>query len=152
VGTHTSVEPLSEDPDMRAAIVRRVVQVVLVTAFQATILFLAAGQIDWLWAWVLLGMCLAGMAVNSVLLLRRSPETVAERARAQGMKDWDKVVGGSFGVMYFVGVPFSAGLDVRFGWTGHTAPTLHLVAAAAFVLGFSLIICWARIYPISSLI
>jgi hypothetical protein len=142
--THTSVQPLSENPDVRSAIVRRVVQVVFVTAFQAAILFLAAGRIDWLWAWVFLGMYLTGLAVNGALLLRRSPATVAERARAKGMKNWDKVVGGSFGVMYFVGVPLVAGLDVRFGWMQQIPLALHLAAAAAFVLGFALII-WGMV-------
>jgi protein-S-isoprenylcysteine O-methyltransferase Ste14 len=125
-------------------IARRIVQVVLFTAFQCGVLFLSSGRLDWLWAWVFVGLYLAGVATNAVLLLRHSPETIAERARAEGMKDWDKVVGGLFGVMCFVGIPLVAGLDERFGWTGQTALALHLGSAAAFVLGFALLI-WGMV-------
>jgi protein-S-isoprenylcysteine O-methyltransferase Ste14 len=60
------------------------------------------------------------------------------------MKDWDKVVGGLFGVMYFLVVPLVAGLDFRFGWTSGTALAVQLTGAAAFSLGFGLLI-WAMV-------
>ncbi len=134
--------PLS--PGMKAGIVRRVMQVVAVTAVLATILFLAAGRLDWLWGWVFIGLYLAGMAVNALLLMRHNPETVAERATAAGMKDWDKVVGGAFGLAYFVGIPLVGGLDARFGWSDGFALALHLVGALVFALGFALVI-WSMV-------
>jgi protein-S-isoprenylcysteine O-methyltransferase Ste14 len=77
-------------------------------------------------------------------LMRYSPETIARRAEAEGIKGWDKIVGGLFAVMYFVGIPIVAGLDVRFGWTGQTALGLHVVGALLFVLGFALLI-WSMV-------
>jgi protein-S-isoprenylcysteine O-methyltransferase Ste14 len=120
------------------------VQVILVTAFQAVVLFLAAGRLDWGWGWLYVGLYLAGMVANALLLLRTNPETIAERSRAEGMKDWDKVVGGLFAVAYFVGIPLIAGLDERSGWTGEMAQVLHLTGAAAFLLGFAILI-WGMV-------
>jgi protein-S-isoprenylcysteine O-methyltransferase Ste14 len=126
--------------EVKAGIVRRIVQVLLVTGFQAALLFIAAGRLDWGWAWVYVGLYLAGMAVNAVLLMRFSPETIARRAEAEGMKGWDKIVGGLFGVTYFAGIPIVAGLDVRLGWSGGMVLWLHAAGAAAFVVGFALLI------------
>jgi protein-S-isoprenylcysteine O-methyltransferase Ste14 len=126
--------------EVKEGIVRRFVQVVLVTGFQAVLLFLAAGRLDWGWGWMYIGLYLAGIAVNAVLLMRFSPETIARRAESEGMKGWDKIVGGLFGVTYFLGVPIVAGLDVRLGWSGGMAPWLHVAGAVAFVAGFALLI------------
>lgn len=126
--------------ELKAGIARRVIQVLAVTGFQAAILFLAAGRLDWLWGWVFVGLYLAGMAVNAVLLLRHNPELVAERAKAEGMKGWDKVVGGAFGVLYFIGIPLVAGLDAGNGWTASFPLALRWVGAGVFALGFALII------------
>ena len=128
------------DADLKAGIARRIVQVLAVTGFQAVVLFLSAGRLDWLWGWVFVGLYLAGMAANAVLLLRHSPEVVAERSRAEGMKTWDKVVGGTFGMLYFIGIPLVAGLDAGNGWTESFSLALHLLGAVAFALGFALIV------------
>jgi len=130
--------------EVKSGVVRRVMQVTLVTAFQAALLFIASGRLDWGWAWVYVGLYLAGMAVNGVLLMRFSPETIARRAESEGMKDWDKVVGGLFGVMYFVGIPVVAGLDVRLGWSEGMVLWLHVAGAVAFGLGFALLI-WSMV-------
>jgi protein-S-isoprenylcysteine O-methyltransferase Ste14 len=123
--------------DLKARMAQRIVQVVLVTAFQAAILFLSAGGIDWTWAWAFLGLYVVGIIMNGALLLRYNPRTVAERATARGMRDWDKVVGGLFGIVYFVAIPLLAGLDQRFGWSVMGLGA-HLAGAALFVLGFAL--------------
>jgi protein-S-isoprenylcysteine O-methyltransferase Ste14 len=130
--------------EVKAGVVRRVVQVTLVTAFQAALLFIASGRLEWGWAWVYVGLYLAGMAVNGVLLMRFSPETIARRAESEGMKGWDKIVGGLFGAMYFVGIPVVAGLDVRLGWSEGMALWLHIAGAVAFGLGFGLLI-WSMV-------
>ena len=131
------------DREMRSKVVRRVVQVVLTTAFQAVILFLAAGTLAWSWAWAFLALYLLGVATSGVLLMRSSPQTVAERGRAEGMRDWDKVVGGLFGVVFFIGIPLVAGLDQRLGWTSMELG-LHLVGGTLFRLGFALFV-WSMV-------
>lgn len=126
--------------EVKAGIVRRFVQVVLVTGFQTALLFIASGRLDWGWGWMYIGLYLAGIAVNAVLLMRFSPETIARRAESEGMKGWDKIVGGLFGVTFFLGIPIVAGLDIRLGWSGGMALWLHAAGAAAFVAGFALLI------------
>jgi protein-S-isoprenylcysteine O-methyltransferase Ste14 len=126
------------EPDVKAGIIKRAVQVFFLIAFQAAMLFLSSGRLDWLWAWVYVGFYLAAALVNATFMLRYSPETIARRAEARGMKDWDKVVGGLFGVMYFVVVLLMAGLDARFNWTGQIALVLQIAAVVAFGLGYAL--------------
>jgi protein-S-isoprenylcysteine O-methyltransferase Ste14 len=125
-------------PAVKAGIVKRVIQVFLLIVFQAGMLFLSSGRLDWAWAWVYIGFYLAAALVNATFMLRYSPETIARRAEARGMKDWDKVVGGMFGVMYFVVILLIAGLDARFGWTGQIALVRHIAAVVAFGLGYAL--------------
>ena len=72
---------------------------------QAAILFLTAGRLDWTWAWVYLGICLASVAINGVIIMRTSPETVAERGRPQATQGWDKVVGWLWGLILYIVIP-----------------------------------------------
>ena len=60
------------------------------------------------------------------------------------MRDWDKVVGGLFGVMYFIVLLLVAGLDARYGWTGEVDLRLHIMGAVGSLVGFSLF-SWAMI-------
>ena len=132
------------EPDVKAGIVKRVVQVFILIVVQAAILFLLSWRLDWVWAWVYIGFYLMAVLINAAIMMRYSPETIAERAEARGMKDWDKIVGGLFGVMYFVFIPLIAGLDIRFGWTGQILFGLHITGAVAFALGFALF-SWAMV-------
>lgn len=133
------------DPGLKAGIVRRMVQVFIIVAFQAAILFLSSGQLNWVWAWVYIGIHLVGISINASIMLRYSPETIAERSRTgENVKDWDKIIGGLAGVMYFVILLLVAGLDVRFGWTGPIALALQIAGTVVFVLGGALF-SWAMI-------
>jgi protein-S-isoprenylcysteine O-methyltransferase Ste14 len=135
---------LRDHQEVRRGVVRRIMQVALLVVFQASVLFLAAGRLDWAWGWAYIGIYLVVAPINAVFLLRYSPGTIADRAEAKGMRDWDKVVGGSFGVMYFIVLLLAAGLDVRYGWTGHVDVWVHLIGTIGSVLGFSLF-SWAMI-------
>ncbi|HLE15631.1 MAG TPA: isoprenylcysteine carboxylmethyltransferase family protein [Anaerolineales bacterium] len=139
----TQLEP-SRDEEIKAGIGKRFTQVAGITIFQAAILFLASGDLKWVWAWVFLGLNAAGIAMNAFLLLKNSPETVAERARSEGMKDWDKVIGGLWSVMYFILTLLVAGLDWRFGWTGLLSLGVHVAGILIFSLGFA-VFSWAMV-------
>jgi len=132
------------DLDLRTRIRKRFVQVFATIAIQAGVLFLSAGELDWLWAWVYIGIYLVGVSINAALLLRYSPETIAERAEVKGAKGWDKVISGLGALMYFVFIPLVAGLDTRFGWTGPVGLALHVTGAVAFALGEALF-SWAML-------
>lgn len=132
------------DPALKAGIIKRGMQVVFTLIFQAAMLFLSSGRLDWVWAWVLISMYMVGISINAAIMLRYSPETIAERATAKGMKGWDKIISGTWAIMYFVLILLVAGLDVRFGWTGPVTLTFHIAGGVALVLGFALF-SWAMV-------
>ena len=142
---HKSEVPSGEDrSSLTAGIVVRFAQVAIGIFLQAAILFLAAGRLTWMWAWVFLGIYLVGVLVNATFLMRTGPATIAERGRPKEMKTWDKVVGGLWGVAQFLLLPLVAGPDVRFGWTGTLALAWHAAGAVLFAAGLGLF-GWAMI-------
>ncbi len=131
-------------PGLRAGIIKRVVQVILLILFQTVVLFLAAGSFDWDWAWAFVLLNVATVTLNMTILLNYHPETIAERAGTEGMKGWDKIVGGLWGLTYFVGLLLVAGLDWRFGWSGPLNLFWHWLGIVIFILGGALF-SWAMI-------
>jgi protein-S-isoprenylcysteine O-methyltransferase Ste14 len=140
MNTNTS----QSDQSLWGNIAKRMVQVVIIVAFMAVILFLSSGRLSWMWAWIFIGLNLIGVLINSTILLRYSPETIAERAEAEGMKDWDKIVSGLWAVAYYILMLLVAGLDTRFGWTPSLALALYIAGGIVFVLGFAFF-SWAMI-------
>jgi protein-S-isoprenylcysteine O-methyltransferase Ste14 len=140
----TPETPPAENPNITAGIATRIKQILIGFFLLAVILFLAAGRLTWLWAWVALGIYLVSVFINSIFLLRISPETIAERGRPKEMKDWDKVVGGLWGLTQSLLLPLVAGLDVRFGWTGEISTAWHMIGTLVFAAGLGLF-GWAMI-------
>ena len=140
-----TTQTVTNDNNLKADIVRRMVQIAITLLIQAAILFGAAGTLRWWQAWSYIGLNLAGIAVNSFFMMRINPETIAERGRgtaSAGWKDWDKVIGIAFGIFYFIGILLVAGLDFRFDWTAPLAIGWHIVGMVGFVLGGALF-SWA---------
>jgi protein-S-isoprenylcysteine O-methyltransferase Ste14 len=141
----TSEVPTAEDrPSIRVGILKRFMQISVIFVFQAAVLFSAAGQLNWVWAWVYLGISTVSVLVNSAILLRTSPETIAERGEAKLTKKWDKIVSGFYGLFLFLLLPLVAGFDTRFGWTGELGNAWHIAGAVALAAGLSLA-GWAMI-------
>jgi protein-S-isoprenylcysteine O-methyltransferase Ste14 len=141
----TSEVPTTEDrPSIRVGIFKRFMQISVIFVIQAVILFSAAGQLYWVWAWVFLGISIVSVIVNSMILLHTSPETIAERGEAKLTKKWDKIVSGFYSLFLFLLLPLVAGLDTRFGWTGELGNTSHIIGAVALAAGLSLA-GWAMI-------
>ncbi|HEY9645923.1 MAG TPA: isoprenylcysteine carboxylmethyltransferase family protein [Chroococcidiopsis sp.] len=113
------------EPETAKGVVRRFVQVIIALLLQAAILFFASGRLSWIWAWVYLAIAFASLLINGTILLRTSPETIAERGRLSETEPWDKIVSGGWALALFVVVPLVAGIDVRFGWTQHLHPAWH---------------------------
>ena len=143
--SNTPSQQVEHKQGVERAIMKRAVQVATLVIFQMAILFLASGHLDWVMAWVYIGIYLVGVAINAPIMLRHSPETIAERAEVgENWKDWDKIIGGLFALSYFVLVLLIAGLDVRFTWTGDIALAIQIVGAVIFTLGYALF-SWAMI-------
>lgn len=137
--------PTSENhPSVAQGIAARGLQIVLVFFLLAVILFLASGQINWFWGWLYLAINIMSVVINSAIMLRTSPETIAERGRPKEIRNWDKIISGLWGLAQFLLLPLVAGLDIRFGWTGELGIPWHVVGAGVFAIGLG-IFGWAMI-------
>jgi hypothetical protein len=138
MNTTSEIPPTEKRPNIAAGIAARFGAVAISFALQAAILFLGAGRLDWVWAWVYLGISFVSLLINGTIMLRTNPETIAERGRPEGTKGWDKVVGGLWGLVQFVGIPLVAALDVRFGWTQEFGVAWHWAGAVTLAAGLGL--------------
>jgi len=114
----------------------------LFTLVQVASLFIASGRLDWVMAWVYIGVYLAGMGVNALVLIPTNPELVVERAQFRGKRDLDRALAGVMALYGPAGICIVAGLDVRFGWSPGMPPALLIAELAIAVLG-SLLTTWA---------
>ncbi len=142
----TLSHPSSTDsrPGALGGILARLAQIVIGFVVQAGILFLSSGRLDWSWAWVYLGIYVVIVSINASVLLRRSPETLAERGRAALTRSWDKLVSGVWTLAQYLLLPLIAALDVRLAWSGEVTYGWHLAGALLFTLGLALF-SWAMI-------
>ena len=128
---------------MAGAIVRRFIQILISLLIQAAILFVSSGRLDWIMAWVYVGVYACTVLFNALILLPRNPDIIAERGQVkEGTKGWDRLLAGAvsfYGPMLTLIV---SGLDLRFAWSLHPAPTLHLAALPVMVMGYGLF-SWA---------
>jgi protein-S-isoprenylcysteine O-methyltransferase Ste14 len=140
----SEIPPTEDHQNVVAGIVTRFGQIAILLIVQAAILFLAAGRLNWTWAWVFLGIYLVSVSINSAFMTRTSPETIAERGQAKETKDWDKIVGGLWSLAQFLVLPLVVGLDMRFGWTRELGAAWHVAGAVVFAVGLGLF-GWAMI-------
>lgn len=94
-------------------------------------------------AWAYVGVFVAFDIATALVLMRRSPELLAERSKIQeGTKPWDKVlvrlVAGYLPIATWIAV----GLDMRFGWSAYIPVGLQIVALAVTMLGYAIVV-WA---------
>jgi len=123
-------------------ILRRMVQLLLLTAVQGVVLFASAGDLSWPAGWVYLGAYAGMITVAAAVLLPRRPEVVAERSRGRaGGKTWDLWITRLL-ILPSLGILAVAGLAVRWDWSPSIAAALRLPGVALFVTGYALVV-WA---------
>lgn len=131
--------------DIRRGIRKRFLQIVVVLLVQAGILFISSGMLDWVMAWVYIGVYVVGVIINAFVLLSKSPELIAERGQIkEGAKEWDRPLAG---IISFYGPIITlvvAGLDVRFGWSPPLDLVVHGGALAFLVMG-NILVSWAMV-------
>ena len=74
---------------------RLLVRFLIFTTLMPAVLFLAAGTLSWAWGWAYYGALILSTAIGRVLVLRRHPELLAERAHyreKQDAKSWDRAL------------------------------------------------------------
>ena len=123
-------------------IFRIILRLAIVIGALAAILFLSAGRLDWVEAWLFIiefGFFLILYAAGG---MAKAPAQLEERSKvAENVKSWDKVIMGIYTVLLVV--LFSlAGIDAgRFGWT--SLPTgARIIGWVGLILAGS-IIFWA---------
>jgi protein-S-isoprenylcysteine O-methyltransferase Ste14 len=129
---------------MTPAIRKRLVQIGFLVLLQAVILFLSVGKWDWWNAWAYLGLYLAFIAINAIVLLPGHKELVEERSQiGEGAKGWDKVIGGvsAFGGLAIL---ILAGLEERIGWVGSIRLEVQIAAFILLALSYALF-AWAMV-------
>ena len=97
---------------------RMLVSVIVYLLYTPLVLFITSGQLDWWMAWVysILGVSLS--LGSRVLMARRHPDLVAERASfkdAEGAKEWDRRLVPLVAQVGPFFILVTAGLDKRFG-------------------------------------
>jgi len=137
MNSQNTLEKNNKVPELNAAIRKRFTQVIVQTLLMGAILFISAGTLNWPMAWLLIGFYVAMLAVNAILMLRFSPEMVAERAEIkEGTKSWDRVLT-SLGALLWLLILLVTGLDKRFGWSPEILLYIEMIAFVFVMLGYA---------------
>src|SRR5512136_591894 len=127
-----SLQTGANKPALNQAGINRIFQVLGSTAMVGVLLFLAAGRLDWISAWVFLALGTLVFLTAGLYVVRKNPEVVNERGKgAQGAKTWDRILTLVYAVFMF-GIYIIAGFDAgRFQWS-----VMPLVVQVAGGIGF----------------
>ena len=109
------------------------------------VLFIAAGRLNWAWAWVYVGIIVSFTLVGRIAVIRTNPDLLAERAQSfekEDVKGWDRMILFFLLLVGPLAMMIVAGLDERFGWSPGIPLALQLVALAIMVLGYA-VSTWA---------
>jgi protein-S-isoprenylcysteine O-methyltransferase Ste14 len=105
-------------------------------------LFWSARQIDWWSAWASIAVMLAWSTAMVIVILRFSPDLLAERlGPRKGAKPWDTAIMSILGVTQLLRY-IVAGLDQRYGWTGGFPSVAQIAGLTICVLGYAQFV-WA---------
>jgi protein-S-isoprenylcysteine O-methyltransferase Ste14 len=106
------------------------------------ILFLSAGQIDWIMGWAFLGVHFLILMTN-VFVFPIEQELMDERTEMrEGIKAWDKWLVISLQLFMPFGMIVLAGLDMRYGWSSPVPLWVQIVAVVFSGFGY-LFSIWA---------
>jgi protein-S-isoprenylcysteine O-methyltransferase Ste14 len=137
MNTKSDIPHTEKHPNAVAGILKRAGAVAILPVLLTVILFLAAGRLDWSWAWVYLGMNLANVLIVGSIAIRTNPVTVAEHDELKKTEKWD--VGSVFYLLaMYIALPLAAGLDVRFGWARDLSIAWHVAGASVLAVGLGL--------------
>lgn len=111
------------------------------------LMFLCAGTINWPMAWIYVAMLLAATLGSRLIVLKRNPDTLRERARfrsAEGTKAWDRVLVMIVGLLGPMAIVVVAGLDHRWAWSTDVPDAAQVAAALVVAGGYGLSV-WAMV-------
>jgi protein-S-isoprenylcysteine O-methyltransferase Ste14 len=134
-------------PQTRKITPQMILGVIIFLLYIPLVLFITSGQIDWWMAWVYSLLSIVLMLGSRVLMARKHPDLVAERAsyrEAEGIKAWDKKLVPWVAQVGPLIMLVIAGLDKRFRWPPSIPPWISLVALLVALLGYFFSI-WALV-------
>lgn len=139
-----SLQTGANKPGLNQAGINRLIQVLGSTGMIGVLMFLAAGRLDWMSAWVFLALGTLVFLTAGLYVVRKNPEVVNERGRgAQGAKTWDRILTLIYAV-FVLAIYLVAGLDAgRFQWSVMPV-TVQGLGGIGFVVGM-LLIYWAML-------
>lgn len=130
--------------DVARGVLQRGLQVLAVLVLYGAILFISSGRLDWIAAWIYLGVYAGTVLINMSIIVPKNPEFVADRGQVKrDAKGWDKQVTGIAGIFMIAGLVVP-GLDVRFGWSPQFASSLQFAGFLVLVLGYTFF-SWAML-------
>lgn len=127
--------------------IRAIIGFLLYILLVPALLFISAGTTAWPMAWVYVALLLASTLGSRLIVLKRNPETLRERARftsSEGTKPWDRVLVLIVGLFGPAGVFVVAGLDHRWGWSPLVPFAVQVLAALLVAAGYGLAV-WAMV-------
>lgn len=120
---------------------RRFMQVIMQIVLFAVLLFVSAGGLLWPWAWIYLGIYVAGVIANAFILPK---SVIEERGKSkENVKEWDKAIT-TLSIFPGLGLFVVAGLDYRFGWSTKVSIWIQLASLVLMILGYALFV-WAMV-------
>ena len=122
----------TSSPLQARQIVRAAIGFTLYLLLVPALLFVSAGTTNWPMAWVYVALLLASTLGSRLIVLKRNPETLRERARftsSEGTKTWDRLLVMIVGLYGPMATMVVAGLDHRWGWSA-TVPKVGQYLAA----------------------
>lgn len=120
--------------------IRNIGLILLVTVIFLAVLFVAAGSMLWVNAWVLTGIILAGFVVGVVSV---DPSLLQERVGIKsGVKREDIFFSVMMGRLGPLSTYIIAGLDFRFGWSASFPLALVVAGFVSYIIGFAILL-WA---------
>jgi protein-S-isoprenylcysteine O-methyltransferase Ste14 len=129
------------DPETRKNILRRLLQVAVSIIITAIILFVAAGRLEWIYAWVYIIASVAVIIINSFILKR---ELISERGRKkENIESWDRTIQGLI-IIFWIVLFLVSGLDIRYEWSPGSALWVHIAGLIVFFAG-NAIVSWSMI-------
>ena len=131
----------------RRQLVRAVIGMAAYLLLAPVLMFLAAGTTRWPMAWLYVALMLAASVGSRLLVWRKSPETLRERAKmtsGENVQPWDRWMMPVVGLVGPVVSVVVAGLDRRWGWSPAVPLGWQWVAAllVAAAIGLSV---WAMV-------
>jgi protein-S-isoprenylcysteine O-methyltransferase Ste14 len=133
----SSIKDLAEKKRSEAdimKIMRGVLRILLVITLVGGVLFMSAGTISWISAWLIVLLYLMYLVLVIIWGIRNSPELMIERGKIEGnVKSWDKTINALYALLLISMLVITGFESQRYGWTN--------IPIGLQVLGFVFMIC-----------